>query len=1174
MGKYLSDYFSINRRYLRSINLERDLADVTALDGYILTDKSIEALRRIVHGFSSDQLAVAWTLTGVYGTGKSSFAHFLTSISAPEKDSLHCKAIEILQNLLTEHSVEVEAIKKHIPKKGLFRAVVTAQAEPLTNTIFRALRKGTELFWERDCSSREYVLSRISELESKIATEQLVDGHKITELLRDITETTDTSILLIIDELGKCLEFAAQNHRLGDLYLLQQLSEFNRKNGAKVYLLGLLHQAFSEYSVHLSSKERNEWIKIQGRFEEIPFTESPGQMIRLIGQAINHQKATDFYPKLTKLAEEWRTVLKGAPEIDDVSSHSVADAYPLHPIAALILPKLCIRYAQNDRSLFTFLTSTEPYSLRTFLNDTSFDGGIYPHLKLHQVYDYFVESVGMNMASKPNLQRWLEVHEIIEDAKKLDTESLQVLKTIGVINLVTSVGHLRASFSLVALAMCDTPQNIEQKTHWEKVIDSLMNRGLVSYRRQLGELRLWEGSDFDIEGKIAENIEKQQIVVATLLSEVYPLKPQIVQRHSYQTGTLRCFEKKYLDSSVNLSNIKCSNNNFDGFIGYWVEEEKPNNVPSHTIDKKPLIIICVSKLDILKIRAKELVALKEIQKNSPELQTDGVARKEVKYRLFQAEKLFNDTIIQNFEASTQIVVWIEGKCETLSSFTRFNTRLSDLCDKTYHKTVILWNELINRRELTAQGAKARRELIEAMLSDEDKLRLGLKGNGPEVSVYISTLERTGIHRIKDGKFGFYPPTREEVSSLWNAIEDFCLGAKEKPKSLGELYRKLEDPPYGIKQSIIPIFLAAVFLHHIDDLCIYRDGTFIPVLGAEHFELLVKQPNRFSVKCFEIKGLRAQVFKELEDILRKTNKNQTSTGVRNITLLSVVKPLYVFAKKLPQYTVKTKSLGAEAQSVIRTLLEAQEPDELIFLALPKACGLEPILINEEDDEEKARTFRLKLVQVLREIQLAYDNLLTKCHNLLHHAFSIRLNKEKLREDLRVRSSYIIDQCIEPTLKRFLLAAVETHTNDNDWLEALLMVIADKPPESWSDESLVTFEVKLSEIARRFINLEALRADKTTVNEGFEARRITLTRPDGTDINQVVWIDNERKTQVENIVENILKDHNLLQDSKLQLAVIAKLAERLLSPNINANPFQKGSKNEQESSTHNGTIWRER
>ncbi len=1173
MGKFLSDYFSINRRYLRSINLERDLADVTALDGYILTDKSVEALKRILHGFSSEQLGIAWTLTGVYGTGKSSFAHFLACISAPEKDPLHRKAMEILQNLLAKDSFEVEKIKKYVPKKGLFRAVVTAQAEPLTNTIFRALRKGVELFWERDCSSKDNVLFKIFELESQIALEQRVDGNKILELLKDITEVTGTSILLIIDELGKCLEFAAQNHRLGDLYLLQQLSEFNKKAGAKIYLLGLLHQAFSEYSVYLSSKERNEWIKIQGRFEEIPFAESPGQMIRLIGQAINHLKASEFYQQLTKLAEEWRAILKGNPEIDDVSSHSIADAYPLHPLTALILPKLCIRYAQNDRSLFTFLTSNEPYSLRNFLSDTHFEPERYPYLKLHQVYDYFVESVGMNMASKPNLQRWLEVYEVIQDAKKLDTENLQVLKTIGVINLVTSMGNLRASRSLVALAMCDNPKDIKQKAYWEEIIESLMNRGFVSYRKQLDELRLWEGSDFDVEAKIAENLEKQQLAFAKLLGDAYPLKPQVAQRHSYQTGTLRCFERKYIDSSVNLSSLRCSNSSFDGFIGYWLEEEKPTSVPSHTADKKPLVIVCISKLDLLNTRVKELIALKELQKNSPELQTDGVARKEVKYRLFEAEKLFNDAIIQNFEASNQILVWIDGKCETLTSFTKFSARLSDLCDETYHKNFTLWNELINRRELTAQGAKARRELIEAMISNEVQPRLGLLGNGPEVSIYISTLEKTGIHRNEGGNLSFYSPTKKEVLSLWEAIEAFCLGAKEKPKSLGELYKKLEEPPYGIKQGIIPIFLAAVFLNHIDSLCIYRDGSFIPILGEEHFELLVKQPSRFSVKCFEIKGLRAQVFKELEDILRKTSKEPASRGVRNRTLLSVVKPLYVFAKKLPQYTVKTKSISLQAQSVISTLLAAQEPDELIFSALPKACGLEPISINEDDNEEKARIFRLKLVEVLREIQLAYEKLLTSCNNLIHHAFGIRLNKENLREDLRVRSSYLVDQCIEPILKRFLLAALETQTNNQDWLEALLMVIADKPVESWTDESLVNFEVKLKDISRRFINLEALRADKTSVNEGFEARRITITRPDGTDINQVVWIDNERKNQVESIVEKILKDESL-KDSKLQLAVIAKLAERILSPNTNTGPFQKGSKNEQESSAHPRTIRRER
>ncbi|WP_414528586.1 hypothetical protein [Nodularia chucula] len=76
-NKKLSHYFTLERRYTRSINLERDLESVEALEGYILTQRAIESLGRIVNTFNSDVGSRAWTLTSVYGTGKSAFAHFI-----------------------------------------------------------------------------------------------------------------------------------------------------------------------------------------------------------------------------------------------------------------------------------------------------------------------------------------------------------------------------------------------------------------------------------------------------------------------------------------------------------------------------------------------------------------------------------------------------------------------------------------------------------------------------------------------------------------------------------------------------------------------------------------------------------------------------------------------------------------------------------------------------------------------------------------------------------------------------------------------------------------------------------------------------------------------------------------------------------------------------------------
>jgi len=64
----------------------------------------------------------------------------------------------------------------------------------------------------------------------------------------------------------------------------------------------------------------------------------------------------------------------GHCHFNDITPAILAAATPLHPITALVLPMLCTRYAQNDRSLFTFLTSEEPLSFKNFLDEATVEG--------------------------------------------------------------------------------------------------------------------------------------------------------------------------------------------------------------------------------------------------------------------------------------------------------------------------------------------------------------------------------------------------------------------------------------------------------------------------------------------------------------------------------------------------------------------------------------------------------------------------------------------------------------------------------------------------------------------------------------------------------------------------------------------------------------------------------
>jgi hypothetical protein len=405
-------------------------------------------------------------MTGAYGTGKSAFAHYLACLCAPKKSSVHQEAIKIAHYSFGTNSPEIQSIANHLPQRGLFRAVATSQREPLTWTIARALANGADQFWHKGDLA---ITQQLTDWRVEIAAGSAqITNQQILMALEAVVKATKANVLLILDELGKTLEFAVHHRGTEDLYLLQQIAELQFKGENQVYFLGVLHQSFAGYSERLTAVEQSEWSKIQGRFEDIPFTESPNQMVRLIGQAIARTQADPILHAIHGQAESWFDTLQPLLTEQEVSAKVLIEIYPLHPLTALVLPILCIRYAQNDRSLFTFLTGDEPHTFQQFLRLETVCGESLPTLKLYQVYDYFVESV-TGLASRINLQRWVEVQNLLQDVSDRDPNVLKVLKTIGILNLVASIGTLRASPRLVAAIL------IMERVYWVSAICQFVN---------------------------------------------------------------------------------------------------------------------------------------------------------------------------------------------------------------------------------------------------------------------------------------------------------------------------------------------------------------------------------------------------------------------------------------------------------------------------------------------------------------------------------------------------------------------------------------------------------------------------------------------------------------------------------------------------------------------------
>lgn len=1134
----LASHFRVRRRYARSVNLERDQDAPGSLEGYVLTPRGRGTLAQIAKSLAVLDTPRAWTLTGVYGTGKSAFANLLLSLFGPAGDARDVATSLVGAGVGGERLDSLAAV----PSSGFVRVVAVCRQEPLERSVLRALALAVSDYWAARRGQKPTVVKRILEAWDEAESGTTTRTPDIAQLVADLAKASHSGVLIVLDELGKALECAASSRSAGDLYLLQQLAELPETSGQPpVILVGLLHQSFSEYGSTLSTQQRAEWEKIQGRFEDVPFTESPNQLLRVLALAIDAAPPKDVAAAISTSAQAWAqriSRLEDAYFADIVPEERIRELYPLHPVAAVVLATLCTRFGQNERSAFTFLASSEAHSLASFLEERTITADSQPLLKINDVFDYFLGGTSLGSPTHARSHRWAEVQSAVLDARGAGQDEITALKVVGLLNLVAAAGPLRASRELVLCSLCSTPNDSKERDRWSRVLRKLVKRGVITYRKRIDEYRLWEGSDFDIDAAVGRHTSTERASLAELLSRLSPLPPVVAQRHSYRTGTLRYFDRVYLDQPDELANIERLGTRGDGLVAYWLGSRAPKPIPTQLSDGRPVVVVVRKPTPQLRSVSLEVAALDAVDRTETALQTDGVARREVRRRLSLARDSLESLLSAEFADDSARGTWFGGHKDAKA---HFNTALSALCDRVFDKGPVLWNELINRDELTSQGARAQREVVSALLTNPAEARLGIDGFGPDYSIYASVLERTGIHRKNGDNWTVAPPNDPGLSSLWTAIDEFCLKADAERKSLSELYQVLSAPPFGVKKGLVPILLAAVLQYRHDDVSVYHEGSFLPVLRPAHFELLVKRPGNFAVKHFKLRGLRRSVFRDLQELLDGEGP-RSLRPVRNATLLSVVRPLVRFAASLPLATQRAADLGPSASAVRDALLTVAEPDELLFTALPRAVGEDPLKPGGRHSKEARDAIRVGLVAALRELQTHYEGLLNRCRVTMHRAFGVRAEVSRLREDLRVRASYLVGAVLEPRLRSFVLAAADESPTDQEWIESLAMIVADRPAEKWGPEGLSVFEAGLPDFSRRFANLESLHREAIREGiEGFDARRITITEPSGEEASQLLWIDRKCRSAIDGHARRLQSELALIADESQRQAVLLSLIE---------------------------------
>src|SRR6202034_2332281 len=170
------------------------------------------------------------------------------------------------------------------------------------------------------------------------------------------------------------------------------------------------------------------------------------------------------------------------------------------------------------------------------------------------------------------------------------------------------------------------------------------------------------------------------------------------------------------------------------------------------------------------------------------------------------------------------------------------------------------------------AAAARMRLIGRMFSDPGVALLAMDPakKPPEMSMYLSVLKRTGLHRMDGETWRIVEPDpgRDDCNVL-PALRHIAEIVRRQPDArvnVASLFSELRNPPYGVRDGIIPLLLSVFAISHDRDVAFYKDGSFLRELGGEQMLMVTKAPERFDIQYCKIEGVRAELFARLLAVL--------------------------------------------------------------------------------------------------------------------------------------------------------------------------------------------------------------------------------------------------------------------------------------------------------------------
>ena len=904
----------LERRFLRSINIQLDVEYPERVEHFRPTTKSIGLISSMMQPEGNALFVVA-----PYGSGKSIASAYVGHLveNRPEAATV-LRGVEARLTGIDMGLAELSRERTERSQRGLFVPLyghLGSTPTGLKEAILEAMRR-----------------VKLGREARTIDALRVADSRDIRRLLSLCAEKMAQSgrdrIVIVWDEFGRHLQGLVSEGRPEELDVLQVLAEVvSRARTVPVSLVLLLHRSLLGYATGLTAGLRREWAKIEGRFETLQYLDDSVELYELIGSLVREERTQEPHGMdFAGIAADAKRVglfpNVGAERLAPV----LESVHPIAPTTLHLLPRVAARVAQNERTLFSFLQWTR------------LDGPVLPSA----IYEYFRGDFQTDAGAGGTQRAWLEAESALG---KVPTDSVEeeALKAAFLLSLGLSGERGRATYDQVEFAL----------GHWNEprassALQELIRQHLLVHRRHSDQLVVWHGTDVDLRGKLADERERGagEFALGDFLSREFPPPVWRPIEYNARYGIRRYCQAEYttVDGLGSyLDQLELAGGwepGTDGHVLYVLpgdqkEKAKAERLASGNRDAR-LLIALAPEVATLRDAALDLWCLLRMQSDPELLGVDPLVGVELDHLTDDVRTGLQPLVERVVRPQCHGSTWFHmGHKVDLSSVSSLRRYLSRAMEDLFPLTPEIHSEMVVRRKPSPILVNARKKVELGLLERYGREDIGIEGNFADRAIFRSVFLRTGLYRQDGSVWRLANP--EELDSdglraVWALIRSFFT-KPGRNKSFRGLLDELRDPPYGVREGLLPLLLAAGFRVFPIAATLRHRGRFVDDLLPSVIEDLARNPTDYAIDVLELTPQQRAYF---TGILGLFSGNGESSGEQDL-LRACMGAVLAWRHTLPVAAGNSRYASREARAFDQEL-KSQDPVALFVETLPHLVGV--------------------------------------------------------------------------------------------------------------------------------------------------------------------------------------------------------------------------------------------